>query len=710
MELDEVKDRIGDYAFGKLSGRIKSFLPPQEQAIKKGLLEGKNIIVSAPTASGKTLIAELAILSAVSKGKKSVYIAPMRALISEKFEDFHRDYPDIKAALSMGDYNESDKDLNKYDVIFVSTEKFDSILRGSTKYVGDVGCIVYDEIHLIGDNDRGPTLEFVIALNKQIFPKAQIIGLSATIGNVETLADWIGAGFVRSDFRPVKLHKKIYLNGELINGDKRTLNNVDDPLLNIAMDLLKRGKQAITFSQTKRSTVSNSRLLAKITAPKLSQKEKEELSKIASNILHALDRPTSQCEELSEIVSKGVAFHHSGLVNKQRKLVEDGFRSGFIKFVVATPTLAMGVNLPANTVIISSVYRYGDFGMETLPAFEIEQMMGRAGRPKYDTEGTAIVISRNDREYDMVKEKYIDGDLEPIVSRFNNEIAIRRYALNLICMGFYSNRNEIVDFFDGLFLSKFDIDVSDKIHSAIDFLVDHGFVEESGHRLEPTRLGKLVNSLYLDPFTGLLFVKFAESQKQGEPMDDFSISHVLFCSGEFKFIRISQSEFEKYEDESYSLNLKTDQNFVEYDRFIAAIKMSHVISDWTDEKTEKYLEEEYKVLPGEFFNLLENLRWLIHGLKEIFKALGRNNRDIIRFSTRVRYGIKQELIPLVSIPEVGRVRARKLYSSGLKTIADVKGAGIAKLTGLLGKRVGESVYRYLHEEKNEDSLLATDNI
>ena len=705
MKFEEARADLPDAIYSRLHGKIESFLPPQEEAIKAGLFKDKSILVSAPTASGKTLVAEMAILTSVSKGKKAIYVAPMRALISEKFEDFRSAYPDIKSVLSTGDYNESDAFLRKYDVLFVSTEKLDSLLRNSTHDFANVGCIVYDEIHMLTDMDRGPTLEFLITLNRRIFPSAQIIGLSATINNAGDISKWLGCELVKSDFRPVKLVKKVYFDGELINGKRIKLRNVEDPLLNIVIELIKDRKQALVFAQTKKSTIASSKLISRVLYPTLSKDDKSALEKLSLEVLKALDRPTSQCEELSELIKAGVAFHHAGLVNKQRKLIEDGFRNGLIKFIVATPTLAMGVNLPANTVVISSIYRYGDFGSQPIPAMEAEQMLGRAGRPKYDTEGTAIIISRSERELEFVQEKYLVGELEPVLSKFNNEMAIRRYLLALVCLNIYNSEKDMAEFFDGLFLSTSGLDISDKVEDALEFLEANGFINRKDDRIVATRLGKLINSLYLDPYTGVIFIKFAEKLKKSGAADPFAVLHVLFCSEEFRFIRISRSEFEKYEEESYALGLMTDQNVVEYDRFISAIKMAHIMDDWMNEKNERYIEEEYRVPPGEFYSLLERMRWLVYSLKEISRTFGAKYNDISRLDIRLRYGIKEELVPLVSIPDIGRVRARKLYSAGIKTIAETKVASIDSLSRLLGRKIAEKVHRYLHREDSQQKLV-----
>lgn len=217
MELKSIKDRIPKELYGILEKEIKDLRPAQEKSIKKGLLEGRNLLVCTPTASGKTLIAELAALKSIIEGKgKAVYIVPLTALASEKFRDFKRKYEKVaKIALSIGDVDSSDPYLAEYDLIVTTSEKLDSLIRHSSPWVSNIATVVVDEIHLLNDTERGPTLEILLTILKQLLKKAQIIGLSATIGNAGELAEWLHADLVVDEWRPVKLHKGIYLDGEV---------------------------------------------------------------------------------------------------------------------------------------------------------------------------------------------------------------------------------------------------------------------------------------------------------------------------------------------------------------------------------------------------------------------------------------------------------------------------------------------------------------
>ncbi|NQV08816.1 DEAD/DEAH box helicase [Candidatus Woesearchaeota archaeon] len=196
---------------------IEELRPAQEKALKKGLLKGKNLLICTPTASGKTLIAELVGLKSIIEGKgKIIYIVPLKALASEKFKDFKKRYGKlIKIAMSIGDFDSSDSYLIDYDLIITTSEKLDSLTRHHAPWLKYVKVVVIDEIHLLNDPGRGPTLEILITMLRELLKDVQILGLSATIGNPEELSQWLDAGLVVDNWRPVKLHKGIYYKGKV---------------------------------------------------------------------------------------------------------------------------------------------------------------------------------------------------------------------------------------------------------------------------------------------------------------------------------------------------------------------------------------------------------------------------------------------------------------------------------------------------------------
>ncbi len=218
MKVEEIKESLNPELYSVVVNEgIKDLRPAQEKAILKGLLDKRNLLVCTPTASGKTLIAELAMLNRIlNEHVKAVYIVPLKALANEKFKEFKRKYEHlIKIAISIGDFDSNDAYLMDYDLIITTSEKFDSLIRHKAPWLAMVKVVVVDEIHLLNDVGRGPTLEMVITILNHLLKEVQIIGLSATIGNPRDLAKWLKAELVIDNWRPVKLKKGILLNNKI---------------------------------------------------------------------------------------------------------------------------------------------------------------------------------------------------------------------------------------------------------------------------------------------------------------------------------------------------------------------------------------------------------------------------------------------------------------------------------------------------------------
>ena len=217
MNISSLKGKIPDELYSKLSVEYSELRPAQEKAVKKGLLEGKNLLVCTPTASGKTLLAELSgVKMILEENKKMLYIVPLRALATEKYKSFKKRYAGmINVGLSIGDIDSSNPHLSRFDAIITTPEKLDSLIRHRAPWLSQIGLVVLDEIHLLNDPHRGPTLEILITLLRKILPNVQLLGLSATIGNPKELAEWLEAGLVQDNWRPVKLHKGVYLEGDI---------------------------------------------------------------------------------------------------------------------------------------------------------------------------------------------------------------------------------------------------------------------------------------------------------------------------------------------------------------------------------------------------------------------------------------------------------------------------------------------------------------
>src|SRR5947208_12769897 len=224
---------------------IEELYPPQADAIGPALL-GENLVLAIPTPSGKSLVAYLAILASVLRGGKALYIVPLRALDTEKYDQLKSFEPlGIKVGISMGDYDSVDPSLEKFDVMVATSERADSILRHRTNWLQRLSVVVADEVHLINDADRGPTLEVTLAKLRQVNPGAQVLALSATIKNSEELARWLEAEHIRSEWRPVPLKQGVYHN-RLVHFTDQSVQEVkvrEDDMYGLVKDVIAPGGQ-----------------------------------------------------------------------------------------------------------------------------------------------------------------------------------------------------------------------------------------------------------------------------------------------------------------------------------------------------------------------------------------------------------------------------------------------------------------------------------
>jgi helicase len=373
-----------------LASGIAELYPPQAECVQAGILEGKNLLVSIPTASGKTLIAEMAMHSHIAKKGKCLYIVPLKALASEKFDEFAD--KGARVGIATGDFDRRDDLLGRNDIIVATSEKVDSLLRNRARWIQDITLLVIDEIHLIDSENRGPTLEMVIAKLRYRNPSMQIVGLSATIGNPQLLAGWLDAELVTSTWRPVDLRQGVFWNDRIHfrEGDRpvrQVSKNYED--LNLCLDTIAEGGQCLVFVSSRR----NAEAFAKRAAGAI-KNDDPELKACADRL--GANAETEMAKSLALCVARGSAFHHAGLSREERKIVEGGFRKGLIKCISSTPTLAAGLNLPARRVIIRDYLRFAaGEGMQPIPASEYHQMAGRAGRPRLDPYGEAVLIAKD---------------------------------------------------------------------------------------------------------------------------------------------------------------------------------------------------------------------------------------------------------------------------------------------------------------------------
>lgn len=694
--------------------KFDSFNPMQGKALAAGIYS-KNLVLGAPTASGKTIIAALAALNCiVNRKRKVIFTCPLKALASEHFREFKKLYSkefDVRIAISTGDLDSSSKYLSKYDLIFCTNEKIDSLTRHGAEWLQSVGLLISDEIHEL-DSDRGATLEMVIAKMRHILPELQVLALSATIPNAKEIAEWLDATLVESDFRPVELKEGILLDKTIyFPKDEKELDSKEEEALDALIeDTLSRGKQAMFFLNTRRNAENFAKKASQTVWKRLLPREKEFLKGVAEKAENVLESPTEQCRSLAKLLEKGVAFHHAGLLGKQRELVEDFFREGKIKIICATPTLAAGVNLPSFRVVIPSLYRYTEYGMQRIPVREYKQMAGRAGRPKFDSSGESIIFARSDTELDELKECYVEGEIERIESKLSYEPVLRMHLLALIASRFVFDEDSMEKFFKRTFYShQFgDIDgLMEKLSSISDELEDYGFIEEKKGMLFATPLGKRVSDLYLDPVSAK---KLIEALKK--KLGIFAALYALTDTSEFlpAFPAQKKREAELWQQlysmqESLPINVSSEQfqDTALLDKFNSAL----LLQDWIDEKSEQQLMDEFGTKPGTLFSKLQICDWLAYSSLELAKLVGaqENVPVLLEARKRLKYGVKKELLELVELRGIGRVRGRRLYRSGMRSLPDLKRAPFSDVARVLGEAVAASVKEQLGQGEGLPKII-----
>ena len=391
---------------------------------------GESVMVAAPTSSGKTVVAEYALWRTLAAGKRAIYTTPVKALSNQKRRDLESFFPG-KVGLLTGDRSEH----RDAPVVVMTTEVLRNMLIEDPAALNGVACVVFDEVHYIADADRGTVWEESII---SCLPQIQLVCLSATIANAQEIADWITQthrpiALVRHDERPVPLEHYSFTSGAL-----RLLRDVDGkPVRAPAMERNRGRSQYITpdpadvvkalrradllpaiwFAFTRQGVEDDARRCAEANPPTEGDRREAIENAIAWTLacMPSEDRGLPQLSSLIELLRRGVGFHHAGLLPPCKELVEDLFLRGYLSVVCATDTLAVGINMPARTVVISNLSRpVGGL----LTANDFSQLTGRAGRRGIDVQGAVVMLPSFRYDFNRAYAA-VTGPLEPILSAFN---------------------------------------------------------------------------------------------------------------------------------------------------------------------------------------------------------------------------------------------------------------------------------------------------
>ena len=689
--------------------------PPQAEAIPIAL-QGHNLVAAIPTASGKSLIGYIPALEMmVQHGKKVLYIVPLKALASEKKEDFDRfSMLGIRAHMSTGDLDSDDRNLSDADVIVATSEKADSMIRHGSTWMDKVGLVIADEVHMIHDPSRGPTLEVTLTKLMRRNRSTQIIALSATMSNAFDLAEWLHAKLVESDWRPIPLKEGVFYDGK-ITFDDRTSRHVEpdgEEVWSLVKQAVMDGGQSLVFVNSRRSTealaVKYSKNMSKLAGRTLSRAEAE--------MLEGGDaESTATGRKLSSCVKCGIAFHNAGLTYRQRKYVEDNFKSGQIKCIVATPTLAAGINLPARRVIVRDTTRYGsNYGNAPISVMEVKQMCGRAGRPGYDPYGEAVLVAKSLEDSDHLMEDYVDHETERLTSKLFNEKVLRSHVLGLLATEDAESQEEIIDFLKETFFGTVSqlFGIESVVEGIIHSLIEEDMARVHNDRIRATSFGKRVSDLYIDPASASILRRAVENIK--DDTENLQILLAAAMTPDVIGMYPKKSDMDRLNAASDMLmeDMLVDIDDIEdysMEYLNSDLKVALLIEDWIDEMDEDTLTDTMGIGPGDIRSKIDMMDWIIYAMSEISYMFNPSAMKKIRpLMTRVRYGVKEELIDLVSFRGVGRSRARALYNKGIKTRSDVTAISEEELAAI--PRIGPALASKMKEQAGRGKAEVTENI
>lgn len=676
---------------------IEEYNPAQQAVIDSGYLENDdNYIISIPTASGKTVLGVLAMLKVLLQGGKVVYAVPLISLQNEKYKEF-------KVFEEFG-YKVGKHPRNS-DISVMVFESFDALTRFSMNTLHELDLLIIDEFHMIGEYSRGPTIECAITRIKENNKSIRIIALSATLQNMDEMAHWLEAEVVTHDYRPVPLHKEVLCAEEFGTKDK---NNIVYKLLN---DSLEDSSQMLVFVSTRRFTESLAANMADKISRYIPDGQREIFNDIAEQILDvprkSNSQPTEVCKKLAECMKCGVAFHHAGLFDRQKEIIEDEFINGNLLMITATPSLMYGVNLPSKRVVIRDYNRWTDQGQTTIPVFDYEQMSGRAGRPGFDTEGYSYLLAKTYDEAFELDDYYVHGQIEVTNSKLiDNEDAVLKQIITQISTGFAKDLDDLIEFFNKTFYgfqiahtySTMSFGFSDEsikyeISSALEYLIQNQIIRVSPSGLQTTPLGTLISK-------NNYAVKTAVKLKDYSTMhtNTFNPAEIIYEISKTKDMPQINTKFKADKDNIREVlsNRGVFVSFVQNNESTAASLL-----EWINERREYEIENYLKVYAASTRRASYEAANLVKYYQDICNVLGNYKylTEIDKLSSRLYYGVKEDILPLViGIKRLGRQRARLVTNVFGKNLAYADINELTKIDGI-GPKTAEKIIEFYEHNK-----------
>ena len=683
--MDTLKSEIKDI-IKECYPQIKELNPAQKAVVDSGFVEeSTNYIIAIPTASGKTLLGVMAALNTILNGGKVVYAVPLISIQNEKVKEFKKFE---KFDISVGKHPSSS------DLAVMVFESFDAITRFSWNTLREIDLLIVDEFHMIGEYSRGPTIECAITRSRILNPGMRIIALSATLQNMPELSSWLDAHVVEHDYRPVPLYKDVLTTEEM------ETKNKNDVILRVLNTSIEESSQILVFVSTRRFTESLANYIAGKIKRKIPSERKKVFKEVAEKILDVPKKrgslPTAVCLKLAECVESGIAFHHAGLFDKQKEIIEEEFRAGNLYMITATPSLMYGVNLPSKNVVIRDYTRWTSQGPQPIPVFDYEQMSGRAGRPGYDTEGYSYLIAKSIDEADNLKDHYVYGEIETTHSKLiENKDAVYKQIITQIASTLARNPQDILEFFGSTFygfqmsnndyLSAFSADSMEyEINQALEFLIQNGILQTTPEGIKTTEFGMLIAKSNYAVKTAVRLREFA---KMDGEIDIYKLIYEISKTPDMPVISFKGRKSKE------PVRERLNKEGV----FIVDIGNSEATAatliEWMNERNEYEIENAFNVYAASTRRSSYEASLLVKFFKRICEVLGvysgLNSLDVL--SARLYYGVKDDIVPMVvSIKRLGRKRARALVTAFGPDLKYVTKDELVKIDGI-GPKTAEAI-------------------